>query len=85
MILKSYMVYDTKACIFHAPFFAPGKVECERYMRRAVQELASDYREFINDYILFELGEFDNEAGVLVCHDSPQNCGPLAQFKKDEK
>lgn len=84
MILKCFAIYDTKAAFFHAPFFTPGKVECERHMRRAVQELTSDYKEFTEDYVLFELGEFDNEGGIMLLHDAPQSCGPLTQFKKEQ-
>jgi len=83
MIIKMFSVYDTKACVFHAPFFTPSKVECDRFLSRAVQDLASDYKEFTSDYVLFELGEFDNAVGGLQVHDTPQNCGPLTQYKKD--
>jgi len=83
MILKMFSVYDTKAAVFHAPFFTPSKVECDRFLSRAVQDLASDYKEFTSDYVLFELGEFDNLMGVIAVYDNRHNCGPLTQYKKD--
>lgn len=82
MILKIYSVYDTKVRVFHAPFFTPSRTEAERFLCRAVKDLASDYKEFTSDYVLFELGEFDNESGDFVIHQAPQNFGPLTQFQE---
>lgn len=79
-----FSVYDTKVAIFHAPFFCSTRHEAERFMRRAVQELATDYKEFTADYCLFELGEFDNERGVVHAYDAPENLGPLTQYKEPQ-
>jgi hypothetical protein len=66
VILKAFAVYDTKAQCYAPPFFMASVGSAVR----AFGDLANDRQSTINkhpeDYILYEIGTFDDNKGQLV-------------------
>jgi len=82
MIHKIYCIYDNKIASFGIPFFAPLREVAYRHMRRAVANPQLDVAQFPSDFALFEMGEYDDLTGSFQMDVSPQNLGPLTQFKE---
>jgi len=82
MIHKIYCIYDNKVASFGVPFFAPLREVAYRLMRRGVANQALDVAQFPSDFALFEMGEYDDATGSFHPEISPQNLGPLTQFKE---
>lgn len=65
MILRAYSLYDEKAGVFSPPFY----MGTEGLALRAVSDLVADERTTVarhpNDFILYELGAFDDSTGVI--------------------
>lgn len=65
MKLKMFAIFDTKAGCYSTPFFMQNK----GLAIRAMQDMAMDNRTVINkhpaDFVLFLLGEFDDNTGVI--------------------
>lgn len=80
MQTKVFGVYDTKAKCYGQPFFmlATGAAV------RAFGDLANDKQSSINkhptDYVLFELGEFDDQTGIFTCVKNPTNLGLASDY-----
>lgn len=66
MILKAYALLDTKVGAFGSPFFMTH----EGYAIRAVMDIVKDMSTSIArhpfDYTLYEVGEFDDQLGMLA-------------------
>jgi len=82
MIHKIYCIYDNKIASFGVPFFASLREVAYRHMRRAVANPALDVAQFPSDFVLFEMGEFNDATGEFNPEVSPMNLGPLTQFKE---
>lgn len=75
MKTKLFSLFDTKAEAFGVPFFMP-----QRGMAiRALVDLSKDPQSLVykhpNDFILYELGEFDDLVGEIYPHKTPVNLG----------
>jgi len=82
MIHKIYSIYDNKIASFGVPFFCPLREVAYRHMRRAVANPALDVSQFPSDFVLFEMGEYNDATGEFNAEVSPINLGPLTQFKE---
>lgn len=84
MIITAFSLYDTKAGVFHTPFFMTSKGAA----MRAVQDLASDMNTIVGrhpaDFVLYQLGSFDDQAGQLM-HTAPENLGPASSFLPQQR
>lgn len=80
MILKVFSVYDTKAMCYGVPFFM-GSVGAAV---RAFGDLASDKQSSVakhpSDYILYQIGEFEDSKGGLVAVAPVRNLGFASDF-----
>lgn len=79
MITQVYSIYDSKAGVFHRPFYMHYEAEA----MRACIELASDNSttpgKYPHDFSLFHLGAFDDNKGTFELQ-IPRNLGVLATF-----
>ncbi|WNK12904.1 MAG: nonstructural protein [Microvirus sp.] len=84
--MKSQMfsIYDQKAKFFSTPFYAPNLPVAARSIAKAMSDPASDLGTFSNDYTLYCVGSFDDQTGVLE-QSTPENLGPIIQFKLEDK
>lgn len=67
MKLKLMAIYDSAAKAFHAPFAVASTAIALRQLVRVMEEQPNhDFSKFGDQYVLFELGEWDNETGALT-------------------
>lgn len=62
--LTAYCVYDTKLSVYGAPFILPKSKYAEN-MKLLVNDISSQYYDHEDDYILYEIGEFDEKSGQI--------------------
>jgi hypothetical protein len=65
MLLTAYSVFDCKPEVFHPPFMAHNVRDAIRRFHRLLTE-APNFKGYEEDYSLYEVGQFDDKAGVLV-------------------
>lgn len=66
MILKAYSVYDRKTLQYHPPFFASTDGAAVRSFGDLANDLNTNVGRHPNDYVLFCIGEFDDQKGAMV-------------------
>jgi hypothetical protein len=72
MIKKMYSIYDVKAKFFIPPFPAHNDEDCKRAVMSALQTPQSPYAQHPQDYRLFGIGQFDDNAGQFVPYEQPE-------------
>lgn len=80
--LKIYCIYDSKAQTYSQPFFQLNEACCER----SVQSMANDgsmYSKSPEDFICFEIGEYDETTGIISANETPISKFNFIQFKGD--
>lgn len=63
MIVRYYSVYDKAVGAYLPPFAARQKMEAIRSFADAVGDDKHQFNRHADDYVLFELGEFDDASG----------------------
>ncbi|AXL15412.1 nonstructural protein [Microviridae sp.] len=63
--MRIFSVRDQKAQAYLQPFFAPNAAVAIRYVQAAVDDEAHEFRRHAEDYVLFEVGGFDETDGTL--------------------
>ena len=78
---KIFSIYDTVAGAYMAPWLCPT---IGMALRNFEDLLSQDnaVSKHPGDYVLFQVGEFDDSTGVLTDHQDKINLGTAAQFKK---
>lgn len=66
MKLQAFSIYDTAAKAFNRPFFQNTKGQAIRGFSDAVNDESTELWKHPEDYILFELGEFDDSDGSFL-------------------
>ena len=78
--LKAFTVYDSKAEAYLAPFFTQSRGLALRSFTDAVNTKDHSFNRYPSDFTLFEIGEFDEEAGRLVPHQALVSLGVAVEF-----
>lgn len=68
-----FSVYDSKAESYLPPFFARNRASAIRSFTAAVLDPGSDLNRFPEDYVLFDLGKWDDESAQFSLFDSPES------------
>lgn len=68
MILKVFSVYDGKVRAFMRPFMDQHTGNALRSFEEACKEPTSPFSKFASDFVLYEIGVFDDEQGRLIPH-----------------
>lgn len=63
MIQKVFAIRDSKAMAFLQPFYSISTGAAVRAFSDAVNEKGSNFAKHPEDYLLFEIGEFDDNTG----------------------
>lgn len=66
MILKVFAIRDAKVEAFLQPFFSPTTPAAIRSVSDAVNDPQHQFAKHVSDYSLWELGEFDDQTGLIV-------------------
>jgi hypothetical protein len=79
---KLFSVYDSKIESYDKPFMAKTRGEAIRGFRDFVNEKDNMVSRHPEDYTLFEIGEYDEEKGLLLPHKAHHNCGKALDYKE---
>lgn len=75
-------VYDTKAKAFLLPFYVSTIQVGLRHLEQAVRDPNHPFGQFPEDYVIFLLGDFDDDLGAFIILKTSENLGPLALLQK---
>lgn len=76
MMLLAFALYDTKAQFFSSPMFFGARGQALRAMIELGGDLSTTVGRHPADFVLYEIGEFDDQSGAL--HPlPPRSLGPV--------
>ena len=78
--MKVYSVYDGKAQAFNQPFFMRTDGEVLRSFSEVVNEKGHQFNKHAGDYTLFQIGEFDEQSGMISPLNTPRSLGLALEF-----
>ena len=82
MVLIVCSVLDVKAAAYATPFFVPNESMAIRSFGDAVCDSNSFLAKHPEDYQLYKVGEFDDNAGALVPCSKPEFLSKAVDFVK---
>lgn len=85
MNLKVYSVYDDAVKSYMPPFFLKTKGEAARAWIKVVNDKSLRFHESPKDYTLFEIGEFNEDTGMITPHKAHESVGNAVQFINSEE
>lgn len=71
MMYQAYSVFDTKAVAFAIPFFLPRNEVAIRAFRDALRDPSHPMAQHPEDYELFHVGSWDDNAGSFLDFGKP--------------
>lgn len=80
MILKAFVVYDTKSCVYENPFFVHTPAAAVRMFSDISNDKQHPIGAHPEDYILYEVGTYDNATGLLAPHAAPHPLGHASDY-----
>lgn len=72
---KIFAIYDNKAEAFMQPYFAHNAAVGTRTFSDNVQNHDTIFNKHPNDFVLFEIAEFDDQTGEITPHKQNINLG----------
>jgi len=84
MLKKMFCLYDSKAEIYHEPFYTRTVGEAERAVQMQVNNPEHHLSKFSEDYTLFEVGVFDTDNGIITPLSTLHAVSKLHHYKKEE-
>lgn len=81
---KMYTVHDSKAGAYLQPFYARQNGEAIRSFAEACNQKDHNFYKFASDFTLFEIGEFDEQTGVITPMLVPLTLGNGVDYKQSE-
>lgn len=85
MIIKAFAVYDTKALCYGQPFFSPTSGAAVRMFSDLANDKQSSVNKHPTDYILMEIGIYDDQNGQLSSEPQPKNLGLASDYLERPK
>lgn len=82
MLSKVYTVFDSKTGAYMQPFFMAAKGAAIRAFSDLVNDSQHTFGKHPEDYVLFEIGTYDDLSAELVSYSSPQSLGVGVEFVK---
>jgi len=83
--MKVFTIWDLKANLHLRPFADANTVSAIRGFERAAEDPESPFKRYPQDFVLKEIGEFDEMTGRIVLNESPQViCSALDFVKKPQ-
>lgn len=81
MVLKIFTVFDIKAEAYITPFFCSTSGVAVRNFEAAANEEGHAFRRHSADYMLFELGEFDDHTAKITQLKAPLSLGLAVNYQ----
>lgn len=66
MKLNAYAIFDNKALVYHAPFFAPTDGSAVRSLTDLVGDSNTGVSRHPGDYVLYCIGSYDDAVGGML-------------------
>lgn len=82
MFLKVYSIYDSGVEAYMQPFYARAKGEAIRMFTNTVNDVSTVVNAHPDQFTLFEIGVFDDKAGMVDCFAAPLSIGNGLEFKR---
>lgn len=82
MKTKVFSVYDHKAAVYGTPFFMPNVAMAVRAFTDLVEDNRTMVSKHPEDFVLYQVGEFDDDRGVLNALDPKIDLGTASNFVK---
>jgi len=82
MVIQMFSVYDVKTKIFQSPFYAHNSGHAMRIMTDAVSKPDSQFGRYPEDFLLFEVGMFDDQSGLVLGSETPQQVIAVSELVK---
>jgi hypothetical protein len=81
--MKLYSLLDTKAECYGAPFLQKTKAEAIRGFIQAANDPETMMFKHPADYVLYELGIWNEDSGEILPHNEKLSIGSALDFKKE--
>lgn len=85
MKVSVFAIFDTKAEAFGQPFFTQTAGLAARSFGQACSNTETDYNKYPLDFILYELGEYDDETGKIESLNPMEICSASQAIKAARK
>ena len=82
MGMKVYSVYDAAAEAYTQPFFCTSAGLAVRAFEQAANEEGHNFWKHSADFTLFEIGDFDQQSGMIVGRKVFTNLGTATEHKR---
>lgn len=82
MIFKCFSIFDSKIGSYSKPVFLRSKGEAIRAVTSEVQNAESELAKYPADFTLFEIGEYDDDKGIMMPF-TPLSVGCCIEFVLD--
>lgn len=79
-----YAIKDQKSMVFDPPILCHNRGDAVRMFSTVFDNQKSMMARFPNDYMIFELGEYDDNTGVITVHEIPQEVCKLEDLAPKE-
>lgn len=83
MNLKIYSIYDRQLAAYANPFFSPTHGSALRAFADHVNENGTPANKHPEDYELYFIGNFNDQAGQIDGTTKPERIGTAAEYKKE--
>lgn len=80
MVIKVFSIFDDKAQVFSNPFFMPHTGMATRAFADLVNDGQSNVSKHSSDFKLYQIGEFDDVAGLLIPVSQPVFVNAAIEF-----
>lgn len=85
MVLKCVIVFDQKSESYESPQFVRATGEAIRTFQSMVNDGKSIFSKHPGDFILFELGEFNERTGEFIIFDNYKRLGSGLDYLTSDK
>lgn len=84
-MLQMFTVYDTAVEAYMTPFFMRSKGEAIRSFEAACKDPEHNFAKNPTDFVLFYLGEYDDETGQITQDNPPISLGTALEHQGRER
>lgn len=82
--MKVLTVYDSKAEAYLPPFYMRTTAEAVRAYEATSNDPESNMCRYPEDYTLFEIGEWEDNQGIITMYETKKSLGLAIEYKKPQ-
>lgn len=83
--MKIYSVYDIKAAVYSLPVFMRNDDVAIRDFSSVVNEPGTAFNQHPSDYVIYRMGEFDENMGITTLSTPHPVCEAISVFKPSKQ